>query len=50
MGLASRLSTSAAVGELHRPGGETAGAVGAERGWRQHDLCQHAAHSAGPEL
>lgn len=38
------------MGELHWPGGETPGAVGAGRGWRQRGLCQHAAHSAGPEL
>lgn len=46
MGLASRLSTSAAVEELHWLGEETPGAVGAERGWQQRGLCLHAVHSA----
>lgn len=49
VGLASRLSTSAAVEELHWPGEETPGAVGAGQGWQQRGLCLHAAHSAGPE-
>lgn len=48
VGSVSRWSTSVAVGELHWPGEGMPGAVDAGRGWRQHDLCQHAAHSAGP--